>query len=136
MTFGFRGLGYEDYQFVVAKAYELTQNPQFSSFGWMLAVCSMGVAHIDGTPIWEALGFDPEKPEDVKDPMYPHLGLRILAAEAFLEELQSSFFDLVEELYKAYEREVDEGYYYKPKEQKETPLEEDSVPFPQTESSS
>ena len=116
MTFGLRGLGYEDYQWVLSKTQELLQKPDMATFAWKIAFMSMGVASIEGEPIWQVLGFEPANPEHVRDPMYPHMGLRFQAADAFCEELRTSLFDTVENLYGEYETKVDSQYL--PKKEK------------------
>lgn len=132
MKFGLRGLNYEDYQWVLDKAASLQQNPLLVAFAWKIAVCSLGTASVEGQPIWEVLGFEPESPEHVADPMYPHLGLRFQAAEAWCAELTGSLFDTVEDIYKLYEEKVDKQYYAKPDE----PEEGEDGPLDQTESNS
>lgn len=110
MTFGLRGLNHEDYQWVLGKVQELLQNPKLATFAWKISFVSMGVASIDGVPIWDVLGFVPLDPEHTRDPMYPHMGLRFQAADAFCEELRTSLFDTVEHLYDLYESKVDSKY--------------------------
>lgn len=133
MVFGLRGINYEDYQWVLEKTQELMQNPALATFAWKIAFMSMGVASIDKEPIWEVLGFEPDNADHVRDPMYPHMGLRFQAAEAFCEELRTSLFDTVEHLYAAYEEKVDSNYLAKRVEPKK---EEDGSQGPLTQSGS
>jgi len=135
MAFGFRGLNYEDYQWVLEKAAGMQQTPMLVAFAWKIAVCSIGVASLEGAPIWEVLGFEPEDPDSVRDPMYPHIGLRFQAADAFCDELSNSLFDTVEGIYALYEEKVDQQYMpnVSPKEEDE---EAEEAPLAQSESNS
>lgn len=110
MTFGLRGINYEDYQWALEKTRELLQSPTLSTFAWKHAFISIAVCSLDGEPIWSALGFEAQDPNHVRDPMYPHLGLRLQAAETFSEELKGSLFDTIENLYALYEEKVDSSY--------------------------
>jgi hypothetical protein len=135
LRFGFRGMNYEDYQWVLEKAAEMQQTPMLVAFSWKIAVCSIGVASFEGSPIWEVLGFTPENVNDVRDPMYPHIGLRFQAADAFCAELTSSLFDTVEHLYSLYEEKVDKQYMPGAKKREEKKEEGDEeVPLAQSES--
>ncbi len=133
MVFGLRGINYEDYQWVLEKTQELMQNPALATFAWKIAFMSMGVAAIDKEPIWQVLGFEPENPDHIRDPMYPHIGLRFQAAEAFCEELRTSLFDTVEHLYAAYEEKVDSNYLAKKVDKKK---DEEGSPGPLTQNGS
>ena len=113
MKFGLRGVNHEDYQWILTKTQELLQNPKLATFAWKISFISMGVCSIDGIPVWEVLGFVPSEAEHTRDPMYPHMGLRFQAADAFCEELRTSLFEIVEELYAAYEAKVDSKYLAK-----------------------
>lgn len=117
MRFGFRGLNPEDYQWALEKTGDLQHNVALIQFAWKAACVSIGTASMDGIPIWEALGFEPESPSHVADPMYPHIGLRFAAAEAFCELLNTSLYDTVESLYALYEQKIDMNYFPKPKEE-------------------
>lgn len=113
--FGLRGLNFEDYQWVLEKSIELQQHPAMISLAFKLPFVAMGVAAIGvgndtPRPVWEVLGFSPEDPKHVADPMYPHIGLRFAAAEAMLAEFNETFFDTIEELYSKYESSVDSQY--------------------------
>lgn len=135
LSFGMRGLNYEDYQWVLEKAAGMNQTPMLVAFAWKIAICSMGVASFEGAPIWEVLGFEPDDPDHVRDPMYPHMGLRFQAADAFCDELTGSLFDTVEGLYALYEEKVDSQYM--PNAKKDEDEEEaKEVPLAQSESSS
>lgn len=134
LRFGMRGLNYEDYQWVLEKASGMQQTPMLAAFAWKIAVCSMGVASFEGVPTWEVLGFEPEDPDHVRDPMYPHMGLRFQTADAFCDELSSSLFDTVEQLYALYEEKVDQQYMPGAVYEDEEEVEE--VPLAQSESSS
>jgi hypothetical protein len=144
MTFGLRGINYEDYQWVLEKTQEMLQSPNLATFAWKIAFMSMGVASIDGVPIWTVLGFEPENPDHTRDPMYPHMGLRFQAADAFCEELRTTLFDTVEHLYAEYERKVDSKYLPKADkpaakeavEEEEADGEDPSLPLPPTASES
>jgi hypothetical protein len=131
MRFGFRGLNPEDYQWALEKTGEIQHNVALIQFAWKAACVSIGTASMDGIPIWEALGFEPESPAHVADPMYPHIGLRFAAAEAFCELLNTSLYDTVESLYSLYEQKIDMNYFPKPKEDGEK-----EGPLPETESAS
>jgi hypothetical protein len=133
MVFGLRGINYEDYQWVLEKTQELMQTPALATFAWKIAFMSMGVAAIDKQPIWEVLGFEPDNADHVRDPMYPHMGLRFQAAEAFCEELRTTLFDTVEHLYAAYEEKVDSNYLAKKADKKK---EEEGSQGPLTQSGS
>jgi len=135
LEFGLRGLNYEDYQWVLEKAEELRHSEKMVALSWKIAVCSMGVASFEGSPIWDVLGFEPESQDSVRDPMYPDIGLRFRAAEAFCDELQGSLFDTIEHLYTLYEEKIDSKYF--PKAEKGPPPEEGpDGPLAQNESNS
>lgn len=138
LSFGMRGLNYEDYQWVLEKAAGMQQTPMLVAFAWKIAVCSMGVASFEGAPIWKVLGFEPEDPDHVRDPLYPHIGLRFQAADAFCDELTGSLFDTVEQLYALYEEKVDQQYMpgAAKKDEEEDEEEVEEVPLAQSESSS
>jgi len=136
MVFGLRGVNYEDYQWILEKTQEMMQTPALATFAWKIAFCSMGVASLDGVPIYEALGFEVDNPEHVRDPMYPHMGLRFQAAEAFAEELRTTLFDTVEHLYAAYEEKVDSNYLAKKNKPVEKKEPEEGSPGPLTQSGS
>jgi len=128
VRFGLRGINYEDYQWVLGKTQELLQSPEMATFAWKISFMSMGVASIDGTPIWEVLGFEAEDAEHTRDPMYPHIGLRFQAAEAFCEELRTTLFDTVEHLYTEYEKKIDSKYLPKAEKAKaDVPDEEEEA---------
>lgn len=134
LVFGLRGINYDDYQWVLEKTREMIQDPALANFAWKAAFVSMGVASIDGEPIYQVFGIKPESADHIRDPMYPHMGLRFQAASAFCEEIRTSFFDLVENLYAAYEEKVDTKYLPISKKNKEKEQEEPSLPLPQTDS--
>lgn len=135
--FGLRGLNFEDYQWVLEKSIELQQHPAMISLAFKLPFVAMGVASIGvgndpPRPVWEVLGFSPEDPKHVADPMYPHIGLRFAAAEAMLAEFNDTFFDTIEELYTKYESSVDSQYLPKKTKSaaKATPPGEEAVVEP------
>lgn len=138
LRFGLRGLNYEDYQWVLEKAATMQQSPLLVPFAWKIAVCAIGVASFEGSPIWEMLGFEPDDPDHVRDPMYPHIGLRFQAADAFCDELTNSLFDTVEGLYALYEAKVDSQYMPKREdpEEEDADEEEEEAPLAQSESNS
>ena len=120
MRFGLRAMNFEDYQWVLSKTAALAQNPQFAYLAWKVAVVSIGVCSVDDTPLWEVFGFEPEEPEHVRDPMKPHVGLRLQTAEKWSEELMSStLFDTIEAIYIQYENSVDSQYL--PSKKEDTP---------------
>jgi hypothetical protein len=115
----------------------MMQSPSLSTFAWKIAFISMGVASMDKVPLWEVFGFEPESPDHVRDPMYPHMGLRFQVAEAFCQELRTSLFDTVEHLYSAYEEKIDSTYLPKKEKPPEAPKEEGTQsPLTQTDSES
>lgn len=123
MVFGLRGVNWEDYQWIMAKALDMNTDPRLAEGTFKIAWVAMTVAHIDGVPIYEVFGFEPSDPDHVRDPMYPHIGLRFQAAELWIEELsKEAQFDLVENLYKLYEAKIDSKYL--PKKVKEPKSEE------------
>ena len=135
IKFGLRGINYDDYQWVLEKTREMIQDPSLATFAWKAAFISMGVASIDGEPLWSVFGIQPENSDHIKDHMYPHMGLRFQAADALCEELRTSFFDLIEQLYSAYEAKVDTKYLPKKAEEKKMEGEgEQSLPLPLTDS--
>jgi len=136
ILFGLRGINYDDYQWVLEKTREMIQDPALATFAWKAAFISMGVASIDGVPLHEVFGIQPVSPDHVRDPMYPHMGLRFQAASAFCDELRTSLFELVEHLYVAYEQNVDSKYLPKAKSSKkdEKEGEDTPLPLPQTDS--
>lgn len=112
MTFQLRAMSYEDYQWVVVKSTELTNIPIM--FAWNMAstaisICAMDMELEEGkqpTPIHEVFEVEAENPSQVRDPYYPASTIRFLAAEALLEELRSSLYDVVEELHQAIEAKI------------------------------
>lgn len=129
MEFGLRGVNHEDYQWILGKVQEIMQNPKLATFAWKIAFISIGVASMDGTPIWEVFGFESKDPEHTKDPMYPHIGLRFQAAELLCDELRTSLFDTVESLYSEYELKIDSKYLPKKAVASEEEAGENPVPL-------
>lgn len=136
MTFGLRGINFEDYQWVLAKFSENAHSATVFNQALKHAFVSMAVASIEGEPIWKVFGFEPQRPEDVRDPMYPHVGLRFQAAEAFSEELRATMHDLVEGLWAEIESKIDSKYLPKKTKAQEPQEEGASGPLPQTGSES
>jgi hypothetical protein len=136
MKFGFRGIGFEDYQWVLEKSVDNMHSQRLATFSFKEAVIAIGTCSLDGVPMWEVFGFEPDDPADVADPMLPkHRGLRQRPADLFLEELKTTFYDAVEYLYTQYEEKVDTQYL--PTRKKEEDVEEEeSGPLAQTESES
>jgi len=136
MTFGLRGINFEDYQWVLAKFAENAHSSTVFNQALKHAFVSMAVASIEGEPIWKVFGFEPQKPEDVRDPMYPHIGLRFQAAEALSEELRTTMHDLIEGLWAEVESKIDSRYLPTKKAKTQEPEEGASGPLPLTESES
>lgn len=99
MTFGMRALNYEDYQWILIKAATMQDTIPFAFATNMttvaMSVCSMDTENTT-TPIHEVLGIEGN---NIQDPFYPPSKIRMEAAEALLDELKDSLYDVVEELY-------------------------------------
>lgn len=128
MTFQLRAMSYEDYQWVVVKSTELTNIPIM--FAWNMASTAISICAMDvdleekaqPTPIHEVFDIEIENNNQVRDPYYPASAIRFLAAEALLEELRGSLYDVVEELHQAIEVKIGAQSRAADTEKSENPL--------------
>lgn len=119
MTFGFRALNYEDWQWLLAKianieninADTVNTSSTIDISNYRLAVvaislCTLNEGHIKetsrGMPIWKVMGIEVNNKDYIKDPHFPYVTIRHEAADLLYEEIKSTLFDVVDDLYKAY----------------------------------
>ncbi len=125
VTFHFRALGYEDFQWALEKAKTLTDLPLVVAWNMTslaVSICAMDINYSSDalpTPIY--LVFDVTQ-EIVRDPYLPQTSVRFAAADALLEELRGSFFNLIEELRDALEKKIGSKYRLLTEEKVENPL--------------
>lgn len=128
MTFQFRAMNYEDFQWVAMKATELKDMP--IAFAWNLTSAAISICAMDmeleenaqPTPIHEVFDIKVESPTQVRDPYYPTPNIRFAAADALLVELKSSLYDVVEELHQAIETHISAQSQMVEQEKTENPL--------------
>jgi hypothetical protein len=106
-TFQFRGLKYEDFQWAVARATELTRVADLPLVAaWNLAATAISLCAFDfdlnegdrPTPLHEIFGIQVEDSSQIKDPYYPVATVRMNAADMMLAELSESLFDFAVDL--------------------------------------
>jgi len=72
-----------------------------------MSVCASIVA-IDGTPVWKVMGIEPQKDDNIDDPMVPRGGIRMRAALALYGEIVDRMRNrLIDVLFEAYVAKVD-----------------------------
>jgi hypothetical protein len=126
MTFHLRAMGYEDFQWALEQARNLTDLPLVVA--WNLTSIAVSVCAMDfnfdpiALPTPTYLVFDVPTDNQVRDPYYPPATVRFEAAAALMEELRGSFFNLVEELREALDTKIGGQYKTLSEEKVESPL--------------
>lgn len=125
VTFHFRAMGYEDFQWALEKAKTLSELPLVVAWNLTslaVSICALDINYSsDSLPTPTYLVFDIAH-DVVRDPYLPQNAVRFAAAEALLEELRGSFFNLIEELRDALDKKVGSKYKLFAEEKVENPL--------------
>jgi hypothetical protein len=117
-TIGLRPISHDDFEWISKRVLQETSQsqPALLQMLWDIALIAMAIASLDegpllpsdrATPIWQALGIEPESSAHVRNPYYPHSALRYACAGIMFDELRASMHQFSDTLVTAYRDKVD-----------------------------
>lgn len=135
-SFGFRPLSAEDFNWIVLKSAEEGFDDSIN-FRMLIIAISLSTLDMDldkeswgpdfiGTPLYSQLGITPENLDWVRDPLNPHINIRIMCAEVMFPIIRESMYDVIEEAYINFESLMDSNLSLIKEAKKDGPLEQET----------